>query len=118
MRDYTYQDMLRMQEEAAFRVREMKKRATLAMDDEPESSQKKVPLPDEVRHISYPVEIEDPVSRDSENDEVAEKEDLPEGILDFLTRDKDALLILSLIAVLSTESNDYFTTSALLYLLL
>ncbi|MBR3868340.1 MAG: hypothetical protein IKM66_03415 [Clostridia bacterium] len=118
MRDYTYQDMLRMQEEAAYRVREMKKRAALAMDDEPEPTPKKIQLPDEVKHISYPVEIEDSVNDESVNDEIAEKKDLSSGILDFLTRDKDALLILSLIAVLSTESNDYFTTYALLYLLL
>lgn len=34
MRDYSYQDMLRMQEDAAHRVREMKKRATIVMEDE------------------------------------------------------------------------------------
>lgn len=118
MRDYTYQDMLRMQEEAAFRVREMKKRAALAMDDEAELPQKKVPLPDEVKHISYPVEIEDSVRDDTVKDEIVEKKDVPSGIFEFLARDKDALLILSLIAVLSTESDDYFTTYALLYLLL
>ena len=118
MRDYTYQDMLRMQEEAAYRVREMKKRATLAIDDEPETAQKKVPLPDDVKHISYPVEIEDSVSDDAVNGGNIEKKDLSTGILDFLTRDKDALLILSLIVVLSTESNDYFSIYALLYLLL
>ncbi len=33
MKDYSYQDMLKMQEDAAFRVREMKKRATLVADD-------------------------------------------------------------------------------------
>ncbi len=33
MKDYTYQDMLKMQEDAAYRVREMKKRATLAVDE-------------------------------------------------------------------------------------
>ncbi len=33
MKDYTYQDMLKMQEDAAYRVREMKKRATLVMDE-------------------------------------------------------------------------------------
>ncbi len=33
MKDYTYQDMLKMQEDAAFRVREMKKRATIVADD-------------------------------------------------------------------------------------
>lgn len=117
MRDYTYQDMLRMQEEAACRVREMKKRATLAMDEETEPSSKKTALPDEVKYISYPVEIENADSNDTETDETAEEKQ-PTGVLDFLTRDKDALLILSLIAVLSTESNDYFTTYALLYMLL
>ena len=33
MKDYTYQDMLKMQEDAAYRVREMKKRATIVADD-------------------------------------------------------------------------------------
>lgn len=33
MKDYTYQDMLKMQEDAAYRVREMKKRATIVMDE-------------------------------------------------------------------------------------
>ena len=119
MRDYTYQDMLRMQEEAAVRVREMKKRATLIMDDDSEEIKdrekisKKTALPDEVKHISYPVEIEMP-----------EKEEIPEksssssnGLLGFLSHDKDALLILSLLSVLS-ETNDYITCGSLLFLLM
>lgn len=115
MRDYTYQDMLRMQEEAAVRVREMKKRATLVMEEESEHTPKKAVLPDEVKHISYPVEIETPVKEESSS---AEENDKHMGIFDLLTKDKDALLILSLIAVLSTESKDYITSCALLYLLL
>lgn len=118
MRDYSYQDMLRMQEEAAYRVREMKKRATLALDEETQPVQKKLPLPDEVKHISYPVEIENSQDDEAITEEIQEKENPSSGILDFLTRDKDALLILSLIAVLATESNDSFTTYALVYLLL
>ena len=39
MKDYTYQDMLKMQEDAAFRVREMKKRATLVMDENEQQSE-------------------------------------------------------------------------------
>ena len=35
MKDYTYQDMLRMQEDAAERVREMKKRASIIADEAP-----------------------------------------------------------------------------------
>ncbi len=117
MRDYTYQDMLRMQEEAAVRVREMKKRATLAMDDENEQPQKKNALPDEVRHISYPVEIEKPEKK-QEKDEVQEETDEHPGIFELLSKDKDALLILSLIAVLSSETQDYLMSCALMYLLL
>lgn len=113
MRDYTYQDMLRMQEEAAVRVREMKKRATLAMEDDAEQPQKKNALPDEVRHISYPVEIEKPVE-----EEVHEAINEQPGIFELLSKDKDALLILSLIAVLSMETQDYMMSCALLYLLL
>lgn len=116
MRDYTYQDMLRMQEDAANRVREMKKRAALAMDEEPKISAKQVPIPDEVRHISYPVEIDSPVTEKSEEDE--EKNEMQHGIIDFITQDKDVLLVLSLIALLSAENNDYITSCALLYLLL
>lgn len=118
MRDYTYQDMLRMQEEAAVRVREMKKRATLIMDDESEEKKdrekisKKTSLPDEVKHISYPVEIEIP-----EKEEKPETSTYSNGLLSFLSQDKDALLILSLLSVLS-ESKDYITCGALLFLLM
>ena len=115
MRDYTYQDMLRMQEEAAVRVREMKKRATLVMDEETEQPQKKNSLPDEVRHISYPVEIEK-----QQNDEVIVQENSNEhyGIFDLLKKDKDALLILALVAVLAAETQDHMLSCALMYLLL
>ena len=118
MRDYTYQDMLRMQEEAAVRVREMKKRATLIMDDESEEKKerekisKKTALPDEVKHISYPVEIDMP-----KKDEISDKSASGNGLLSFLTQDKDALLILSLLSVLS-ESKDYITCGSLLFLLM
>ena len=115
MRDYTYQDMLRMQEEAAVRVREMKKRATLVMDDEAEQTQKKNPLPDEVRHISYPVEIE---KQQPEEVIVHGSDSEQYGLFDLLKKDKDALLILSLIAVLASETQDYMMSCALMYLLL
>ena len=116
MRDYTYQDMLRMQEEAAVRVREMKKRATLIMDDESaEKTSKKTALPDEVKHISYPVEID---SKETEIKENPMHEKTHKGLLEFILQDKDALLILSLVAVLSAESKDYITSGALLFLLM
>ena len=39
MRDYSYQDMLRMQEDAAVRVREMKKRAAIIAAPEQEKGE-------------------------------------------------------------------------------
>lgn len=116
MRDYTYQDMLRMQEEAATRVREMKRRATLAVEEENEPKAKKKPLPDEVKHISLPVELDSPAEEPPQ--EAAETRQRSPGLFELISRDSDALLILALVAVLSMEKNDYLTSGALLYLLL
>ena len=112
MRDYTYKDMLRMQEDAANRVREMKKRAILAVEEEQPTQ--KMSLPDEVRHISYPVElpVQQNVEQNSQNDRHGN------GLIDFLTKDKDALLILSLLMVLNSNAEcDRVISVALLYLL-
>ena len=114
MRDYTYQDMLKMQEDAAIRVREMKKRATVALEDEP--SNNSAPLPDKVRHISYPVELpESHQQTPKEEPQPAEHT----GIIDLLTKDKDAMLIIALLLVLyDSEDSDQFISLALIYLLL
>lgn len=117
MRDYSYNDMLRMQQEAAERVREMKKRAALAVDDEQSAKRAVKPIPDKVRHISYPVEIG---GKDDNNDEAADSAsaDVHKGLLSVLSEDKDALLVLSLAFILSQEQEDFVTTLALIYLLL
>ena len=47
MRDYSYEDMLRMQQEAAVRVREMKKRAAIISDEELPPKKTVIPVPDE-----------------------------------------------------------------------
>ena len=84
MRDYTYQDMLRMQEDAAIRVREMKKRAAIITDPEPDDAE---------------------TSRDG-------------GLLKTLLSDTESLLLVALLALLSSENTDNFTQLALLYILL
>lgn len=113
MRDYSYEDMLKMQQEAAMRVREMKKRAAITVEEEPAGKTVR-PIPDEVRRISYPVEI--PVrEHDADNQEQKKEHN---GILSFLADDKDALLVLSLAVILTQENTDYLTTLSLIYLLL
>lgn len=115
MKDYTYQDMLKMQEEAAVRVREMKKRAAIAVEeDEKESAEAVKPVfPDEVRHISYPVELPEPVT-----DKSAVNDEKKSGLLDIIKADSDSVLILFILLLLSQEETDYITSLALLYLLM
>lgn len=117
MRDYSYNDMLRMQQEAAERVREMKKRAAIVVDDETPQKKDIKPIPDKVRHISYPVEISN--NEDDCNDETdGIPSDGHKGLISLLSEDKDALLVLSLAFILSQEKEDLVTTLALFYLLL
>ena len=109
MADYSYQDMLKMQEEAAVRVREMKRRAAIAVDEEPASA----PIPDEVKHISYPVEI--PVNTDDCSD-CSEQSDASRT--EALKTDADSVLVLLILVLVSSEEADPLTALALLYLLL
>lgn len=115
MKDYTYQDMLKMQEEAAVRVREMKKRAAIAVEDEENkvAESSKQLFPDEVKHISYPVDLSEKNDNNRNNDN--EKNS---GLLEVIKSDSDSMLILFIILLLSQDETDYLTSLALLYLLL
>lgn len=115
-----------MQEDAARRVREMKKRAALAVSDDPpprDASENSKKLPDEVKHISYPVELPAPVHDapdpeiQAENTREHEREPI-HSLLNLLKEDSDAVLILSLLAIIGQDDHDYITSLALLYLLL
>ena len=107
MRDYTYNDMLRMQEEAAERVREMKRRATIVTDEQPQKMLSEEPESDDMNHS---LSVEGTISRN-------EQKKSAKSFLSALTEDEDALLILSLILILSGEESDTGTVLSLLYLL-
>lgn len=129
MRDYSYQEMLKMQEDAARRVREMKKRAAIvASEEESPPKENKSPLPDEVKRISMPVELPQE-DRKVDCEQTTTPEEIKEhhshapdmgihGLIKFFSNDQDALLILAVLAVISQEKTDYMTSLALLYLLL
>ena len=114
MADYTYSDMLRMQEEAAERVRQMKKRATLVMEDETEN-RKNIPLPDDIRHYSMPVEFE---KQESEPTHPPVHSTEKRTVKRKITDDKDVLIILGVLSVLSKEKTDYLILLALIYILM
>ncbi len=118
MRDYTYQDMLRMQEEAANRVREMKKRAVITDDEDYQKPRPKNPVPDEVRHISFPVEIESVTQVTELPDTVIKENRHKPSPLAMLLRDKDSFLILALIVALYDTGADFVTLAMLVYLLM
>ncbi len=115
MKDYSYQDMLKMQEDAAVRVREMKRRAAIAVEAEQSAAEEheKNAIPDEVRHISYPVELPEQI-REKKGEPEAKKS----GILDIIKSDSDSVLVLFILLLLSQEETDYLTSLALLYLLI
>lgn len=116
MADYTYNDMLRMQEEAAERVRAMKKRAALVMDDDKESQkQKSVHLADDVRHYSMPVEFE---KTKSKTDDPVIHKTQKQSIMQKITDDKDFLIIIAVLFLISNEKTDYLTILALVYILM
>ncbi len=114
MADYTYNDMLRMQKEAAERVRQMKKRATIITEDETESK-RNVPLPDDVRHYSMPVEFE---KKESEAVSSPVQTTRKRSSIGKITDDRDALIILAVLSVLSKEKTDYLIILALIYILM
>ena len=114
MKDYTYQDMLKMQEDAAVRVREMKRRAAIAVEEDNNKTEEKTKnvIPDQVKHISYPVEIENTEYKD---ETITEKQPVKS---DTLKSDGDSMLILLILILISRDEADPLTSLALLYLLL
>ncbi len=116
MRDYSYQEMLKMQEEAAIRVKEMKRRASIVSENENQPENK---LPDAVKHISYPVSFD--TEEEKKCDEQCKTEVSPMGkggLLDIIKGDSDSFLVLFILLLISQEETDYLTSLALLYLLI
>lgn len=103
-----------MQEDAAVRVREMKRRAAIAIEEDNSKVEEKPKnvIPDQVKHISYPVEIENTEYND---ETIAEKQPVKS---DILKSDGDSMLILLILILISREEADPLTSLALLYLLL
>mgnify|MGYP004633280907 CR=1 FL=1 len=127
MRDYTYQEMVKMQEEAVRRVREMKKRSAFAAEDAQstlnpdryEEDRRIFTDSNGVKRISFPVEY-DKRHGDFPSDENRQEMETPvcKGLADYIRDDPDALLIMSVIVLLSEEKADPALLSALAYMLL
>lgn len=134
MADYTYNEMMKMQNDAIRRVEEMQKRArqTVGLQDRKE---KEASLPeitrDEPRRVSMPKDYLENLKgyaansshKAEENEPPKEKNKPPkkelknESPFGDLNMDEDKALLLSLILLLSEEGADEMLIMALIYML-
>lgn len=123
MADYTYQELMRMQDDAVRRVEDMQRRArATAGIDEKSNAENNISEKPSPRHIPQPSGYL-VSSRERTREEAPErKEEKP--FLDNLRKgfgsmeiDEDKALILSLVLLLSREGGDEELLTALIYML-
>lgn len=125
MADYSYQDIMQMQNDAIRRAEDMQKRARatagLGSDQpkaEPPQQPKHIPMPSgylQQNEAPHPQD-ESPQPRVSENEKGPLIEKLKNGLGD-INLDSDKALLLSLIMLLSQEGADELLVMALIYIL-
>lgn len=117
MADYTYQELMRMQNDAIKRVEDMQKRArTTAGLDEARTKSHPKERADRPRHIPMPEGFLNNTEKKPEKsaDPPAFKLGLGNGDVEI---DSDKALLLSLILLLSEEGADELLLAALVYML-
>lgn len=133
MSDYTYAEIMKMQNEAVRRVEEMQKRAQAAVGSEKnEENKEKAPEKTEPKRVPMPPGWLDSLKEYAEKENGgprAQKEPLKSGgafdgfsqrlgrAIGSLNIDSDAALILSLVLLLSEEGCDEALLLSLLYIL-
>ena len=121
MADYTYQELIRMQNDAVRRAQEMERRAqhTAGLSEEKTTQKESVP-PHEPKHIPMPEGYlrrpGEGGEKDSGNHNSTDFEKIKKGFSD-LAMDSDSALRLSLIMLLTQEGADEMLVMALIYML-
>ncbi len=123
MADYTYSELMKMQNDAIRRAEEMQKRARLSAGFEEEAAKEnKTSAPQEPKHIPMPKGY---LEKQQNEDDAEEKappknentfKDFNSSMAD-LNMDSDKALLLSLIMLLSEEKADELLIMALIYML-
>lgn len=143
MADYSYNDIMKMQNDAIKRVNEMQKRAKTVVEEinEEKSQYKEPPKPQDVKRVKMPDDYLDelknfastsshfeksetaPISKEYADEKKAhnplpkQHEQTLNNILNDLNMDSDKALILSLVLLLTEEKADELLVLALLYIL-
>lgn len=119
--DYSSDDILRMQQDAARRVREMQARSRFAVQDRQKRS---APAPEQTEKHE-PCECEKKrEARKSVQPQVCRQAFLPalagekSGILEMFRKNSDTVLLMALLFVLYTEQADELLMLAVLYIML
>lgn len=132
MSDYTYQDMMRMQNEARERVLEMQKRSRNAADSfngthktgQNNHNENKEELPRVPRKISYPAELRESSRKNYSSDKSRKtppfdiRSSLKSVFGDLSGEDYEKMFILALCLLLTTDGADESLVMALMYLLI
>lgn len=127
-RDYSYSEMLQMQEQAMKRVQDMQKKARLTAENahgELSQSVKAAAVPEkkfdfvsnpvrEPSHISMPVHFKENEPENEENTQLVKTET---PFLSKILEDPDKAIILSLLLLLRSEGADELLMMSLLYIL-
>ena len=130
MAQYSYADIMKMQNDAARRVEEMQKRArsVSGLDEAPAEKPResgavtvkaqptRVPMPDDYLEKLKSYAGGSALHRDDTSTESA-KQNLRQGVLNLPEIDEDRALILSLVLLLAEENADETLLLALLYML-
>lgn len=136
MSDYSYKDLMRMQDEAKQRVIEMQKRSkyvadsfrgAIAQQDKPEvnaeEKRKEEELPRKPKAISYPADLRGSTGVRASSGQAARRKGLPDirntlmsFFSDMSSDDCERMFILSLCLLLSKEKADDSLIIALMYL--
>ena len=136
MSDYSYKDLMRMQDEAKQRVIEMQKRSkyvadsfrgAIAQQDKPEvkaeEKRREEELPRKPKAISYPADLRGATGVRASSGQAARRKGLPDirntlmsFFSDMSSDDCERMFILSLCLLLSKEKADDSLIIALMYL--
>ncbi len=117
--EYSYNDLVKMQEQAIRRVRDMQERARLTMQEHNEGEPPAPP----VQQLAEKIEDnQDNTDKNENNSDIAhqkeshtQKQSNPLGNL--LNLDKDKAIVLPLLLLLGKESNDNILLLALMYIM-
>ncbi len=116
-KEYTYNELMQMQEQAIRRVRDMQERARITLEEHSPVQEDKKP-PEAEKKIERPVTNSEQPKRTARPEPVPKKPGNDKGMFgDLLKMDKDKALILPILMLLGKDTTDSILLIALMYIM-